>query len=60
MDTGLRLVLEALNSHELARKLGISRQAIEQWKRIPAGRIVDIERVTGISRERLRPELYKR
>lgn len=44
---------------QLASKLGIARQAIYQWSRIPAERVVDVERVTGISRTELRPDLYE-
>lgn len=43
----------------LAEGIGMSRQAIYGWKtRIPAERVVDIERVTGISRAKLRPDLF--
>src|SRR5262249_18771232 len=44
---------------ELARVLGMSSAAIAQWKRIPAERIVEIERATGVRREVLRPDLYQ-
>jgi DNA-binding transcriptional regulator YdaS (Cro superfamily) len=42
----------------LARALGITHGAISQWRRIPAERVIDVERVTGIPREKLRPDLY--
>lgn len=45
---------------ELARCLGVSRAAISNWQRIPAERVVDVERITGIPREELRPDLYRR
>ena len=45
---------------KLARVLGLSSAAIAQWKRIPAERIVEIERATGVRREVLRPDLYQR
>ena len=45
-------------SAELARRLGISRQAVLQWRRIPAERVIDIERLTGVPREELRPDIY--
>jgi DNA-binding transcriptional regulator YdaS (Cro superfamily) len=45
----------------LARAIGISFQAIQFWrKRIPAERVLDVERATGIPREELRPDLYAR
>jgi DNA-binding transcriptional regulator YdaS (Cro superfamily) len=37
---------------------GISPQAVSQWKRVPSERVLDVERVTGISRSELRPDLY--
>lgn len=43
---------------QLAAKLGIARQAIYQWKRIPADRVVEVERATGIPRSELRPDLF--
>lgn len=42
----------------LGKLLGISSQAIGQWKKIPAERVVAVERATGISRFELRPDLY--
>lgn len=49
---------------ELARKLGMSRQAAQEWrgseKQIPANRVFRIESVLGISRHELRPDLYPR
>lgn len=43
---------------KLARLIGIRHNAFYVWKRIPAERVLDIERVTGISRHRLRPDIY--
>ena len=45
---------------KLAAALGIASQAISQWRRVPAGRVLDVERVTGVSRHDLRPDLYPR
>lgn len=36
----------------------ITPQAISQWKKVPADRVIDVERVTGVSRAELRPDLY--
>lgn len=42
----------------LARAMtSISHQAIAQWRRVPAERVLEVERVTGIARETLRPDL---
>lgn len=42
----------------LAEALEINPGAISQWERIPAERVLEIERVTGIPRHDLRPDLY--
>lgn len=42
----------------LARALGIKVQSVQKWKKIPAERVVAVEAVTGISREKLRPDLF--
>lgn len=44
----------------LGRALGISSQAVSQWERAPAERVLEIERaVQGrVTRHELRPDLY--
>nr|WP_295810318.1 Cro/CI family transcriptional regulator [uncultured Nitratireductor sp.] len=42
----------------LARELGIKHNALYSWKRVPAERVLDIERITGISRHELRPDIF--
>lgn len=41
-----------------ALKGEITPQAVSQWKQVPAERVLDVERATGVSRHRLRPDLY--
>lgn len=36
----------------------ITPQAISQWKKVPAERVLDVERATGVSRHELRPDIY--
>ena len=43
----------------LAKGLGITRAAVSTWKQVPAHHLVEIERISGIPREKLRPELYR-
>jgi DNA-binding transcriptional regulator YdaS (Cro superfamily) len=45
---------------KIAKNLKISRGAVSRWQHIPAERIVEVERITGIPREELRPDLYRR
>lgn len=42
----------------LAAALKINPGAISQWEKVPAERVLDVERVTGIPRHELRPDLY--
>jgi hypothetical protein len=58
---GLRLAIEAAgNVSRLALLCGVSRAAACAWTRIPDDRIIQIEMVTGVPREKLRPELFRR
>ena len=44
---------------DLARLLDIAPQSIAQWDEVPLGRILDVERVTKVKREKLRPDIYR-
>ena len=44
----------------LAGPLGVTPQAISQWDEVPPLRVIAVERVSGISRHDLRPDLYPR
>ena len=37
---------------------GITPQAISQWDRVPAERVLQVERVSGVSRHELRPDIF--
>lgn len=52
-------ILTAGGLRSLARKIGTSHQAVAQWDRIPAERVADVERATGIARQTLRPDLFE-
>jgi DNA-binding transcriptional regulator YdaS (Cro superfamily) len=44
----------------LARALGITRMAVAQWKKVPAERVLEVEKATRgkVKRYELRPDLY--
>lgn len=42
----------------MARAVGIKSQAVSQWKRVPAERVITVEKVAGVPRHELRPDLY--
>jgi DNA-binding transcriptional regulator YdaS (Cro superfamily) len=45
---------------EIAGTLGVTPGAITQWadNQVPAPRVLDVERLTGISRHVLRPDVF--
>lgn len=55
--SGLR---RSFNRAEVAKALGITTQAISQWKKVPAERVIDVSQATGIPVEKLRPDLFVR
>lgn len=61
MVVGKQAAIDAAGSQrELARLLGIHHTAITYWQKIPDKWILPIERVTGVDRAILRPDLYNR
>lgn len=58
-DQGLHEAIRAAGGvGELARRLGISQPSVSNWDRVPADRVLAVERVTGIARALLRPDLF--
>jgi len=49
---------EKIGLVKLARALGVKHQSFYSWKKVPAERVLDLERVTGIHRSEIRPDLY--
>ena len=59
-DEGLRLAVAKAGSFTaLAQTLGMTASAIMEWQQVPSHRILQVEAVTGIPREKLRPDLYR-
>ncbi|NKJ03454.1 Cro/CI family transcriptional regulator [Rhizobium sp. SG741] len=59
MNLALKLAIEKSGGRvELARKLGIRPQAISQWTQAPYFRVLQIEKISGVDRSDLRPDLY--
>lgn len=57
-------IKQAGGIQQLAKMLGISYQAVHKWTKpkrvVPAERVLQIERATGVSRHQLRSDLYPR
>ena len=58
---GVRRAIKAAGGlSSLARLLKITPQSIQKWGRIPRKRILQVEALTEVPREKLAPELYRR
>ena len=42
----------------LARLLGMTAPAVSQWQDVPPARVLQVEKATGVSRYKLRPDIY--
>ena len=62
MDTKAEALKRAVDKSggqaEFARLIGITAQAVSQWDEVPPLRVLAVERVSGVSRHELRPDLY--
>jgi hypothetical protein len=43
---------------QLAVELGVTAQAVHLWEVVPIQRVLEVERITGIPRRRLRPDYF--
>lgn len=67
MDDQREVIRDAIEKgggkRAVADALGMSEEGVRIWiarGKIPAERVVELERITGICREKLRPDLYER
>lgn len=54
-------IVESVGSQrQLALSLGVTPQALTKWKvrGIPAERVLDVERLSGVSRYEIRPDVF--
>lgn len=42
----------------LAAAIGVTKQAVSQWDEVPPLRVLAVERISGVPRFELRPDLY--
>lgn len=61
IDPGLQRAIDVAGSQRrLAKLIGLSQQAVNQWRTIPLNRVLDVESATGVPREELRPDFFVR
>lgn len=49
-----------INKSKVARHFGITRQAVGEWfkSEVPPTRVIELEKITGVPRYELRPDIY--
>jgi len=58
-DPALQKAIDAVGSGKaLAGRIGITPQALSQWRQVPPRRVLEVERASGVPRHELRPDLY--
>ncbi|NIN69158.1 MAG: hypothetical protein GTO63_31615 [Anaerolineae bacterium] len=58
--SSLSLALEKVGGPaKLAKALGISRQSVYAWKVCPAKRAEEVSKLSGVSKEMLRPDVFE-
>lgn len=59
MDEATKRAIDAMGGPgRLGEALGITGQAVGQWNAVPPRRVLDVERISGVPRHELRPDLY--
>lgn len=52
------LVLQAGGPRYVAGRIGMSRQAVAKWERVPAEHVRLLEALTGVAAEKIRPDVF--
>jgi DNA-binding transcriptional regulator YdaS (Cro superfamily) len=43
---------------KLASLIGVRHQSLYSWRKVPAERVLDLERHSGVPRHEIRPDIY--
>ena len=57
-DVTRKAVEQAGGPKRIAPECGCTRQAVSKWTRVPAKHVLTVERLSGISRFQIRPDIY--
>jgi DNA-binding transcriptional regulator YdaS (Cro superfamily) len=61
MDKGLQQAVAAVGTrYRLSKLLNLSPTSVLNWTEVPIRRVLEVEAATGVDREILRPDLFKR
>lgn len=59
-DIGIRRAISAVGSgYRLAQLVGVTPNAVYNWIRVPTHQLAEVARITGLTRKKLRPDLYR-
>jgi DNA-binding transcriptional regulator YdaS (Cro superfamily) len=58
MDATQIAIRNAGGPTALARLLGVTPQAVGQWKLVPPDKVLQVEQASGVSRHELRPDVF--
>jgi DNA-binding transcriptional regulator YdaS (Cro superfamily) len=47
-------------ANQIARACGTSRQAVNQWKQVPAARVMAVAEILDLPPEQIRPDVFAR
>ncbi len=59
-NSPLSFIQKTMSLPTLAKKIGLSKAAVYAWRKngIPVERVIQIEKITGVSRHNLRPDIF--
>lgn len=57
-EAGLALVFAKISKADLAKGLGIKKQNLTRWKKVPPHHVPRVAELTGLSREQILPSIY--
>jgi len=57
-EDGFALVLTKTTRAEIARHLGIAKQNLSRWKKVPPHHVKRVAELTGLSREQILPSQF--
>lgn len=57
-EEGLALVLTKMTRTEIATGLGIAKQNLSRWKRVPSNHVARVAELTGLSKAEILPSLF--
>lgn len=57
-EAGLKAVLDVISKNKLAEGLGIKKQNLTRWKKVPVNHVNKVAELTGIPREKILPSVF--